>query len=128
MQGWEMRPRGDPLVLADELESFSTDQLLAEVTRRLHVLREQTDGPVMCDGCVHQRFWKRRDAPPDDFNPCWQGFGVDFKMPDDDDLHGDTSGFYRPGGCPDRQEPPPPPDPPPPPRGGKPELVRSPRP
>lgn len=98
------RPRIDPHTLEAELESYTTAQLLAEVSRRERALREQVEGPVMCEGCIHQRFWTRRGDPPDDFNPCRLSFGVDFKMPESHDPHGDEAGFYRPGGCPERDE------------------------
>lgn len=127
MPGWETKPRGDPLVLADELEGYSTAQLLAEIGRRERALREAVEGPVLCDGCVHRRFWKQRRDPPDDWSPCSLLFGVDFKLPEDYPDASDDWGFYRPGGCPERQEPPPPApppaEPPPPPRGGKPVAV-----
>lgn len=126
MQGWENKPRMDLHALEAELEGFTTAQLLAEVARRERVLREQADGPLLCNGCIHQRFWKRKSDPPEAWTPCALLHAVDFKMPEG---HPDTNGdwgFYRPGGCAERQEAPPPvppPEPAPPPRGGRPQPV-----
>lgn len=124
MKGGEGWPGRDPLVIADELEGFTTAQLLAEVGRRERALREQVEGVVLCDGCIHRRFWKRRGDPPDTFNVCSLGHGLDFKMPEDMPETSDDWGFYRPGGCTDRAEPPPPP--PPPVIEGPPERPRAP--
>lgn len=137
MKGWETKPRIDPHVLDHELEGFTTAQLLAEVARRERVLREKVDGPVMCEGCVHQRFWTQRRDPPDDWSACKLLHALDFKMPEEP--NGEDAGFYKPGGCEDRADPveplnvPPPPPPdmklvpdrplPRPPRGGKPVGV-----
>lgn len=119
----------DPGALAARLELFTTDELLAEVARRARALSAIVNGETLCDGCIHQVFWKRRGDPPANFKDCGLGHATNFKMPDDDDPHGDDAGFYRPGGCPDRAEPPPTPaptpapEPPPPPRGGRPTAV-----
>lgn len=119
----------DKASLSTRLELFTTDELLAEVARRARALKEQVEGVTLCDGCIHQVFWKGRGDPPASFKDCGLRHATEFKMPDDDDPHGDGAGFYRPGGCPDRAEPvpapapTPAPEPPPIPRGGRPTAV-----
>lgn len=103
--------------LAVRLEPFTTDELLAEVARRERELRAKVEGVVLCNGCRHEQLWTRSWNPPKGFNTCSLGHALDFKMPEEDEYpNSESAGFFRPGGCPDRQEPAPTPEPTRPPR------------
>jgi len=88
------------------LSKFSTDQLLAEITRRRDA-RISRRPIVKCDECRHFVFYSGASGePPASYNPCAKRHVMSFRHPEADDGPPDQNddwGHYR-RVCADRQE------------------------
>lgn len=86
----------------NDFSKFTTDQLLAEISRRRNARIARR--PILnCDQC--QRFIPcQEDVMADTYNPCEKGHKMSFRHPETDDgptEANDDWGFYRTG-CADR--------------------------
>jgi len=81
------------------LSSFTTQELLTEIERRIEVKRDRT--PIKpCDECAYFVPWSNISECPKTYNPCSKGHSMSFRLPKD--YQSTDWGFYRPG-CKDRK-------------------------
>ena len=90
--------------IRQQLDAFTTDQLLEEVVRRRNQSESRKPVEAYCDACAHFRAYTGRGEAPDSWSCCSKGHKQSFRMPEDwESPHTEDFGFYR-RVCADRTE------------------------